>query len=179
MAGTVSQGSCATVQALSPTVSASRAHESRRLLRAALQARKHACSCRRKDARDVPPAEARAAAVTPTTTCGHAWSDDGHLDDGAPTYRCDRCGVRSHWPAAEWRCALYPEHAPPLMLTCAALHADQWQPPYMPSPPLRCTVCARRYYAPLHATSTTVCSSSCAKARKLERERIRRGQVSA
>ena len=119
------------------------------------------------------------AAVTPTTTCGHAWSDDGHLDDGAPTYRCDRCGVRSHWPAAEWRCALYPEHAPPLMLTCAALHADQWQPPYMPSPPLRCTVCARRYYVPLHATSTTVCSPSCAKARKLERERIRRGQVSA
>lgn len=116
--------------------------------------------------------------MTPTTTCGHAWSDDGQLDDGAPTYRCDRCGVRSHWPAAEWRCALYPEHAPPLMLTCPALHADQWQPPFMPSPPLRCTVCARRYYVPLHATSTTVCSSSCAKARKLERERIRRGQVS-
>jgi hypothetical protein len=112
--------------------------------------------------------------VTPSTLYGHAWRDDGQLEDGTPTHRCVRCAVRGHWPAAEWRCALYPEHLPPLMMTRPALHADQWQPPFMPSPALPCAMCSRRFFAPLHARTTTVCSSACARARKAMRDRARR-----
>lgn len=115
--------------------------------------------------------------MTPTTTCGHVWADDGQLEDGTPTHRCERCAVRSHWPAAEFRCALYPDRAPPLMVTCPPLHADQWQPPYVPIPTRRCAICSRGYRTPVRQMATTVCSRNCARARKAMQDRRRRGQV--
>lgn len=92
---------------------------------------------------------------------GHVWHDDGHDDEGVAVQRCERCAVRSHWPAAQWRCDMYPRRAPRLTLSGPPLHEGQFAAPYVVAPPSRCTVCLRRFRLPLRAPHTVVCSRRC------------------
>lgn len=110
---------------------------------------------------------------------GHVWCDDGHDDEGVAVQRCERCAVRSHWPAADWRCELYPRHGEPLSVDGEPLHDDQWASPFVPVVPRRCAQCARLYRVPVRPTATVCCSALCSHRRKVQRDRLRRNGVLA